>query len=54
MPPPCSRAVRNGSLAVSDGYGKATPCSPGLGLKETVEEYIRPAETKDGSDGESL
>merc|ERR1719186_1767250 len=54
MPPPYSPAARNGSPAVSDGHGKVTPCSPGLGLKETVEEYMRPAETKESSDGESL
>jgi len=54
MPPPCSPAAGNGSAAVSVGHGKVTPCSPGLGLKETVEEYMRPAETKEGSDGESL
>ena len=54
MPPPCSPAVRNGSPSVSDGHGRVTPCSPGLGLKETVEEYMRPAETKEVSDGEAM
>lgn len=42
MPPPSSPAVRIGSPMVSSRVDGVTPCSPGMGLKDTVEEYLRP------------
>ena len=55
MPPPSSPVIRNGSTLVSSrADGAVTPCSPGLGLKETVEEYLRPAEAKEAKDFEAM
>ena len=40
MPPPSSPAVK----CLAGSMESLTPCSPGIGLKDTVEEYLRPGE----------
>jgi len=47
MPPPSSPAARMGSPVVSSRVDGVTPCSPGMGLKDTVEDYLRPAQELD-------
>jgi len=42
MPPPSSPPVRIGSPLVLSRVNGVTPCSPGMGLKDTVEEYMMP------------
>ena len=44
MPPPGSPVVWTGSsLELSRSAARGVECSPGLGLKDTVEEYLSPS-----------
>merc|ERR1719369_1019340 len=51
MPPPSPHGVRIRSQGQgSDRVGNIAPCSPGLGLKNSVEEYMKPIDGEAGTD----